>query len=145
LDVKDVPSINLVKIRNGTIEDEAFIYSTWLRPLYYDNEENSEINKEKFMKANANRIKQITTYPSVNVKIACLSDAPDVILGYAVIEWRKLWWVYVKKAWREMGIAKKLVPGNIVSCAYLTRLGKSLKPPAWDVDPYLKKEVEREL
>src|SRR5882672_4335109 len=44
LDVKDVPSINLVKIRNGTIEDEAFIYSTWLRPLYYDNEENSEIN-----------------------------------------------------------------------------------------------------
>lgn len=142
LEVKNVTSVSAIKIRDGILGDENFIYSTWLRPLYYDNKEIGEITKEKFMSAMQSRVTQILKYPSVKVKIACLRSDPDVIIGYSVVEWRRLWWVYVKKAWREMGIAKKLVPDNIVSCAYLTRLGKMLKPNAWEVDPYLKEEVQ---
>lgn len=142
MDTSDIPSIGLIRIRESLITDMDLIYSTWLRPLYYDNDEISEINRNSFMRAMNKRIKYLLDRPSVKVKIACLDDAPDVILGYSVIEWRKLWWIYVKKAWREMGIAKKLVPSHINSCAYLTRLGKTLKPDAWDVDPYLKEEVE---
>lgn len=142
LEVNEQPNVSLVKVRKGTIEDMALIYATWLRPLYYDNEEIGEIDKDDFMGAMKRRVEMILKRPSVDVKIACLIDAPDVILGYSIIEWRKLWWVYVKKAWREMGLAKKLVPPYINSCAYLTRVGKILKPKDWKVSPYLSEELE---
>lgn len=142
LTTETVPSIKLITVRDGEISDENFIYSTWLRPLYYGDDTIAYIRKDQFMAAMNKKVSKILQNPNVSVKIACLQDAPDVILGYSVVEWRRLWWVYVKKAWREMGIAKKLVPSHINSCAYLTDYGKMLKPDAWDVDPYLKEEVE---
>lgn len=137
-----VQSVNKVVVRDGKLSDEAFIYSTWLRPLYYGNDAMSDIDKGAFMIFMHRRVEQIFELPAVNIKIACLEDAPDVILGYSVIEWRRLWWVYVKKAWREMGIAKKLVPSHINSCAYLTDFGKMLKPKDWDINPYFKEEMK---
>lgn len=142
LDTADVPSVNFVRIRDGELNDLDLIYSTWLRPLYYDNDWVSDVDKGMFMRAMNKRIKYILEQPTVQVKVACLSDAPDVILGYAVIEWRRLWWIYVKKAWREMGLAKKLIPRHINSCAYLTCLGRTIKPSEWIVNPYFKEEIE---
>lgn len=142
LDTSDVTCINLINIRDGKVSDEDLIYSTWIRPLYHDSDENSDIDRDVFVKATRKRIASILSRPSVSIKIACLNDDPDVIIGYSVIEWRKLWWVYVKKAWREMGIAKRLIPDSVNSCGPLTRRGKYLKPSNWLVDPYFKEEVE---
>lgn len=129
-------SVNLVAIRTGEITDKEFIYATWLRPFYYDNDYIGEIQREIFFSKYPKAINMILGSRNVSVTIACLMDEPDVVLGYSVIEGNKLHWVYVKKAWRQLGIAKKLIPEGITSCSHLTCLGKLLKPLNWKFDPF---------
>lgn len=62
----------------------------------------------------------------MSIKVACLKDSPDVILGYAVYEGHCLHWVQCKQAWRGIGIAKLLCPETITTVSHLTRLGKTL-------------------
>lgn len=71
------------------------------------------------------------------VKVACLEEEPDVVLGYAVYEGETLHWVFVKKAWRKLEIASKLVPKKISRITHITKLGKSLKDKEWVFDPFL--------
>jgi hypothetical protein len=62
-----------------------------------------------------------------SVRVACLADAPDVILGYVVSHGESLDWVFVKNRWRGIGIAKALVsPLAAKSVSHLTPVGKSL-------------------
>jgi hypothetical protein len=45
------------------------------------------------------------------VRVACLPDAPDVILGYLVREGHIVHWAYVKKPFRRLGILRALAAG----------------------------------
>lgn len=141
LDVNDIPATNLIKIRKGELSDVDFLYVSWLRPLYHDCNANDEIDRDKFMSFYNKRLTYILARPATEVLVACLAEDPDVIIGYSVIEWRKLWWVYVKKAWREMGIAKKLIGVRVNSCAYVSDTARGLKPKDWDVNPYFEEEI----
>lgn len=119
----------LYNIRPMDKEDEAFIYSTWLRGLYYGDSWFSLIPKDIFM----NYYKQIAkmTLDSTNIKVnvACLKEEPNVILGYSILSKNDeaLVWVFVKKPWREQGIAKSLIP-NVKYVTHLTVTGKALLP-----------------
>jgi GNAT superfamily N-acetyltransferase len=66
--------------------------------------------------------------PSVVINIACLPDEPDVILGYSVTstDRKALHWVFVKSAFRRMGIAKSLVPTTVVTATHITKVGASV-------------------
>lgn len=130
-----------IKIRQGELADVSLIYASWIRPLYYDGLGCNYVDQNDFMAYQKRRITFILSRPSTNVLVACLSDTPDVIVGYSVIEWRKLWWIYVKKAWRDMGIAKKLIPGHVNSCGYLTAKAKDMIPKDWKVSPYFTEEL----
>lgn len=130
-------SVNLVDVREGQIDDQDFIYATWLRPFYYDNDYVAEVDKDAFFAKYPKAINLILGGRDVTVRIACLKDDPEVILGYSVIENHKLHWVYVKKAWRQLGIATKLVPKEINTITHLTELAKRLKPREWKFDPFL--------
>lgn len=106
-------SVNLVEIRDGDIDEKDFkelIYSSWLRPLYYDNDAFQAINSESYFKKYPIVINRILSLPDIAIRVACLRDDPNVIIGYSVLEPEKLHWVYVKKAWRQLGICKKLIP-----------------------------------
>ena len=72
-----------------------------------------------------------------DVKVACLEEDPDVALGYCVSRGHCLDWIFVKKAWRRLGIAKALVSPDINRCSHLTKLGRTLKPKEWIFDPFL--------
>lgn len=134
---KNNVSVNLVEIRNGVIADSDLIYATWLRPLYYDNDLFSEIGRDQYFKTYPKIIEKILERPAIWVRIACLKEDPDVILGYAVLEKDMLHWIYVKKAWRELGLAKKLVPPYIVQFSHATNLGLKLKPKDWIFNPFI--------
>jgi hypothetical protein len=58
--------------------------------------------------------------------VACLKDDADTILGYSVIEGKRLHWVFVKRVWRKIGIGASLVPPFIDSVSHLTEIGKSI-------------------
>lgn len=70
--------------------------------------------------------------------MACLEDEPDVVLGYVVASPGVVHWIFVKKAWRELGIARKLFPQEITRVSHLTKVGEILMKK-YDLyfDPFL--------
>lgn len=122
-------------IRDMEDEDKAFIYSTWLRGLYYGDSWFAECERTSFF-ANYHKVIEILLPRSI-VKIACLSDNHDVVLGYVVFSGPTIHWIFVKKAFRKMGIARAMVPERtITTVTHLTKLGRIIKPSNWVFDPF---------
>lgn len=136
----------LVTIRDGKEEDRNFIFSTWLRGLRYGNDWFEAINSTDYYAYYHRNLEVILNLPGVVVKVACLKDDPEVILGYSVYrhisakDVTALDWVFVKSAWRGIGIAKQLVPSNATVTTHLTKVGKSIlreKYPNVHFNPFL--------
>lgn len=118
----------LYDVRPMRDADKNFILATFLRGLYYGDSWYSLIPKRIFMDNYKAVAQALVSSPNVFVNVACLKDAPDVILGYSVVssDYQTLNWVYVKKAWRLRGIARALVPSHPTSVSHLSAEGKSL-------------------
>lgn len=121
--------------------DENFIYSTWLKGMYYGNEFVRWVPEPAFFFNYRKVIKAILALPRARVKVACLKTDPNEILGYVVMEdnegFTTLHWAFTKELWRKMGVAKKLMPATISEVTHLTKLGKSIKPASWAYNPFL--------
>lgn len=116
-----------IEIRESYESDRNFIYSTWLRGIYFGNDWFHEIPSDIYYKNYQLVLDEILKRPKLTISIACLADDKDVILGYIVYEQTVIHYIFVKESWRKMGIAKKLSPTNITVCTHLTNIGKSLK------------------
>lgn len=128
----------IMTTREGCLEDIPFILSTWLNGLKFGNSWFNLIDKKIYFSVYHKVIEKILSKQGVIIKVACLKDAPDVILGYSVSEYNRLHWVYVKKAWRNVGVAKTLVSGDITSVSHLTNVGKAIfLKKSWIFDPFL--------
>jgi GNAT superfamily N-acetyltransferase len=113
-------------IRDYTHDDRNFILATWLRGLYYGDVWFKRVPKSIFMLNYHKILVNILARPNIKIKVACLKDETSVILGYAVLHDRNLDWVFVKSAWRNIGIAKKLVPTDIEYVTHLTKSGTAI-------------------
>ncbi len=116
----------LITIRDFTANDKNLIFATFLRGLYFGESWFSLIDKKIFMEHYHKVIEYILAKPSVSIKIACLKEDADTVLGYAIFESEKLHWVFVKRPWRGIGIAKDLVPSNVTTVTHLTKVGLSI-------------------
>lgn len=121
-----VDKTNLVAIRNVNHSDRNFILATWLRGLRYGNEWYQQIESKAYFHIYHQVVNNLLNRPGVTVKVACLKDDPEVILGYSVSEGTRLHWVQVKSAWRNIGLANSLVSPEITTATHLTRVGKSI-------------------
>lgn len=117
---------DLVEIRDFLPDDTNFIFATFLRGLYYGESWFTLINKNVFMERYHKVAEYLLKKPSITIKIACLKEDQNAILGYAIYENNVLHWVFVKKAWRSIGIAKDLVPSTIKIVTHLTKSGVSI-------------------
>lgn len=130
----------LVGIRDMDPKDWNFVLATFLRGLYYGDTWFKEIPKAIFMAAYHTVIERLLTKPGVYIKVACLKDDPEVILGYAILadSGNTVHWVFCKSAWRKIGIAKSLVPETAKVATHLTRVGLSLlkKRPNMVFNPF---------
>lgn len=110
--------------------DQALILSSWLKGLYYGESWFSDIKKDSFMKVYHHILETALISKNITVDIACLKDDPEVILGYSVYskspKGSALHWVFVKDAWRKIGVAKDLIPSDTYAITHLTALGRSL-------------------
>lgn len=113
-------------VRDFDHDDRNFIMSTMLKSLYYGDSWFTRILKNIFMTNYHRLLQNIFTNKKVTIKVACLSDAKDVILGYAIYRDQILDYVYVKQDWRKIGIAKTLIPTNISQCSHLTKVGEAI-------------------
>jgi citrate lyase synthetase len=131
---------DLVLLRPAVESDKNFIMATIMRGLYYGESWFSEIPKSVFMENYHKTVEYILNKPTTEVKIACLKDDPDIILAYSIIDSSKnvVHWVFSKKAWRGIGIAKSLVPENIKTATHLTKTGLVIiRKKDWTFDPFL--------
>lgn len=108
--------------------DKAFIFSTWLRGVYYGETVFKHMNKDRFMESYHNLIEMTIAAPNTLILIACLKEDEDVILGYAALNKNKkvVYWAYVKSAWRNIGLSKMLLGSDIHVATTLTVLGLNI-------------------
>lgn len=127
---------DLVAIRDAVADDHSFIFATWLRGLRYGNSFFREIDSEVYYKTYHNTIEALLLVATV--KVACLRDEPDCILGYAVYFGNKVHWTHVKKEWRRIGIAKSLLPPVFDTVTHLSATGQSIlkKRKGLKFDPF---------
>lgn len=127
--------------RGYTDNDHNFILATWLRGLYYGDSWFSVIPKNVFMENYHRFIENRLKTPGIKISVVCLKDDPEVILGYSVSRTIEginiLDWIFVKSAWRNLGIAKSLIPQPIHAVSHLTKVGKSLKPANVIFNPFI--------
>lgn len=123
---QQVDKKDLFAIRELRMDDLNLIFSTWLRGLYYGDSWFSLIEKKVFMDNYHTILERLLTSGTARVRITCLKDDPEVILGYAVLgNPGVLHWVFVKSAWRGIGIAKGMIPEDTTAITHLTKLGVS--------------------
>ncbi len=135
-------SLDLIAIRRASIPDISFIYATCLPGIRHGGKYFKCMPDSLFYKKYRKIIDGILQKPETFVNIACLKEDPDVILGYAIMEENRevgliLHWVFTRPVWRNLGIAKLMLPKDILICTHMTGIGKSLKPREWVYDPFL--------
>lgn len=117
----------LIVTRPFNSDDRNFILATFLRGLYYGDTWFSEIDKRVFMETYNKVVNHIIDAPSTSITVACFADDPATILGYAMVgSGTNLHWVFVKKKWRGIGIAKDLVPSSIKNVTHVTKVGLAI-------------------
>lgn len=116
----------LVKIRNVELTDYNFIFATMLRGLYYGDTWYSQIPKDIFMKNYHNVVEHLLKKPTVSILVACLKEDESTVLGYSILENNIVHYVFVKSAWRNIKIAKSLVPDGVQFVTHLTKVGNSI-------------------
>lgn len=140
---------DLIIIRKAQPSDESFIYSSWLMGQYYGNlpgkggnkkpsfDYLGSIDKNAFMKNYHSYIEAVLKFPETCIRVACLKEDEDVILGYSVFHGPVLNWVMVKPDWRGLGIMNDLVPKGISWTTSLTKIGFDImKKRNWGFNPW---------
>lgn len=99
----------MINIRTYSHDDHDFICSSYLNSTYYNSLDRSTrlVSKFEHDKAMDRKINQLVTDSSV--LIATPQDDIDLIVGYLIFDDESLHYVYVKKDFRQMGIALSLI------------------------------------
>lgn len=114
------------KVRYAQEGDMNFIYSTWLKGLYFSCEYFKKIPSQVFFVDYQRIIDSILENPDVFLHVACLPDDQDVILGYSITTQNIIHWIFVKESWRKLGICKALVPESLKRCTHVSNIGRTL-------------------
>jgi GNAT superfamily N-acetyltransferase len=115
------------------------IFSKWLRSLRYGNDYFKLINSDDYYETYNKVIVNILKNPSAVVRIAVLTDAPDVVLGWSVHRGPILDFVHVHKDMRKQGIGTALLPKDITNITHVTKTGIAVwasKYPQFIFNPF---------
>lgn len=108
-----------------TRHDYDFIYATWRNALWFTEKRKDE-ESDQFYSDASEMISNILKRPNTHVKIACLADDHDMLLGWSVMQGQHLEFVYVKWDYRRCGIGAMLTHGFTTFADPQTRIGKAL-------------------
>lgn len=120
----------MIKIRPAVASDKSLILSTFLKSLYYSNDFYGQIDQKAYFDGYGRVIEHLLQKSVLRPLVACLADEPEVVLGWALVEPEAsvIHYCYVKKAWRNQGIAKQLVQGlELKICTHLTKAGNAIR------------------
>lgn len=117
-----------IAIRDIREEDAPFICGTWSQGVFYGSAHSLSVPKEEWFKRFSDYMEH--SIKTGEVFVACLTDDPDLILGYAVFKGPTLEWVFVKHIYRLHGIARLLLKDKVkaINPLTITKLGERLLP-----------------
>jgi len=108
-----------MKLRPGRESDHNFVKSTMLKGLYYSNPFYHEIDQDIFFREYGNVVKHLLD--KAELRVICLQEDEDVILGYAIVEPRSCHYIFVKDRWRRQQVATQLLAGlDVLQVSHLT-------------------------
>jgi hypothetical protein len=134
---------DLIEIRSYTEDDKNFIINSWMNGFKQGCEYFRLIEKSAYDDVSGQVVNKILDSPGTDIKIICLKDETDIILGYSVTEIRNkmiiLHWIYVKPDWRDNGLGGLLSPEGITHTTHLTKTGRALlkKHPEVKFNPFI--------
>jgi hypothetical protein len=126
------PTYSIISYPAASLPDayKNLIFSNWLRTLRHGNEYFKLINQDDYYKNYWTFINLLMSRPTCAIKLAVLSDEPDVCLGWSLVERKEsivaLHYVYVKKDCRSAGIGTSLIPDDINTITHITTSGASI-------------------
>jgi len=132
----------LYNIRDANKNDHNFILATFLRGVYHGDTFFSQVPKDLFMSRYKLVAQGLVNDPNTKIKVACLPDDPDVVLGYSILsgDYSTVNFVFVKNAWRLKGIGRSLLPKDFkyVVPQHITGAGKIIltKFPTVKMNPF---------
>ena len=103
--------------------DMPFIFHSWRCGLIYGAKDESKPRHGAKTHTDALKL----TLSKASILVACDADERDHILGFSITTVDHLEWIYVKKPYRNQGIARLLFPPNISTVTKrLTKIGQAL-------------------
>lgn len=118
---------------------QGLVYSKWLRSLRYGNDYFKLVDPDAYYRAYHKYITTILAWSDSVVRLAVLSEDPDVVLGFSVARGKILDYVHVHKHQRRMGIGTSLIPSGIDTISHVTKTGLSIwgsKYGHWLFNPF---------
>lgn len=107
-------------------QDQALLYSTWQLGLWGGMARATDRPTPQFFSIHSRSIAKILDMPDTRVEIACTSDNPGLIVGYAVLNKKHLHWIYVKEDYRKHGIGTLLASGFETIAKPMTKIARAL-------------------
>lgn len=137
---------SLIFVRGAVESDFGCIIRRWEDSVRYSSDWFKDIDPDFFFEHYRKLIEGHLRNPDMIIKIACLKDDPDVIIGFAVYEPitafepknYNLHFMYVKEIWRDNKIATMITPSTITHCSNMTRIGLTIHKKY----PYIKFQPE---
>jgi len=117
---------DVIEIRDYRLADRPLIFAKWLWELRRGNSWFNAIDKKAYFDHYHEVVEGILNHPDTETRIACLSEDPDTLIGYAIVSRETLHWVYIKRPFRGFGLTHRLVPPNITTVTHLTVKGKQI-------------------
>lgn len=115
------------------------ILAKWLRTLRFGNDFFKLTESSSYFENYQKYIKSVLARPQCVVRLAVLSDATDVCLGFSVSEPGALHYVWSHKDNRRIGVASALMQFPFSVITHLTTAGMSIwqkKFPTAKFDPF---------
>lgn len=94
----------MIKIRSIKKEDEPFIYATYLKNNWHSKTNTTTLRKETWMRVQHGRLEALFENAPEQVKVVCLVEDPDTILGYKLQDW-----VYIRPQWRNIANIERML------------------------------------
>lgn len=101
--------MNGIRVREGEASDTAFVIATWLHQYKHFSFHAKRIKHSVFYRQHHALVERVLAKPDTRIFIAHPDHAPEVILGFLVVERpQAIHFAFVKEEIRRKGIARLL-------------------------------------